>query len=382
MIVETKNRKVNWLYRVNLMIAKMCQAENGAVLYVGCDDYGARAWPRDGIWYAIGMDYAGHHAEAEKALQWCTTLKRKDDGLFYVNYLVDGDQPDWTQPEFDYFGEILAGFWLHYLFTRQPEWLAQHGVFLRGCAEAIVNLLDENNLVRADTSIWEDHLAQNTFTSGMCAFGLWCAARVAETLGHGELALFWEGTGQRMKQAILTLPYDATRGCLTVSPGSHYVDGAVLTLNSWFPLLRGEEKFERGLLAIVDALWHDALGGLKRREAEENTPRQDWDKFPWPGVTLWAADAFVEAGRWQDATRCLDWVIDHAMPEGIIAENVHPRGHSRFPMPSYSSAGFARTLIRLGGLEFDGHLRYGKPVALPRVGQVRLHNFRGERIET
>jgi len=375
-LIETQSRKVDWLYRVNLMVAKMCQAENGAVPYVGCGDYAARTWPRDTLWYAMGMDYAGHPAEAEKALEWCTTLKRKDDGSFYVNYLVDGDRPDWAQPEYDYFGEILTGFWLHYLFTRREEWLAKHWEFLHGCADAIVTLLDGNGLVRADTSIWEDHLAQNTFTSGVCAFGLWCAARAAETLGHRELAARWEGTAQKIKQALLTLTYDAGRGCVTVAPGDPHVDGAVLALGSWFPLLTGEEKFTRGLATLVETLWHNELGGLKRREAEENTPRQDWDKFPWPGVTLWAADAFLEAGRQRDAARCLNWVIDHAMPEGIIAENIHPRGYSRFPMPSYSSAGFVRTLIRLGGLEFDGRLWRGRPGVLPRLGRVRLHNIR------
>jgi GH15 family glucan-1,4-alpha-glucosidase len=372
-VIKTRSRKVDWLYRVNLMVARMCQAENGGLPYVGCGDYGARAWPRDVVWYALGMDYAGHHAEAEKALEWCTTLKRKDDGSFYVNYLVDGDRPDWTQPEYDCFGEILAGFWLHYLFTRRERWLARHWVFLRGCADAIVKLAESNNLVRADTSIWEDHLAQNTFTSGVCAFGLWCAARVAERLKERDYAASWEGAAKEIKQAILTVAYDATRGCLTVNPGSRHVDGAVLTLNSWFPLLSGEDKFERGLLTMVDALWHDTLGGLRRREQEENTPRQDWDKFPWPGVTLWAADAFIEVGRWQDAARYLNWVTDHAMPEGLLAENVHPGSHSRFPMPSYSSAGFARTLIRLGGLEFDGELHRGRPAVLPRLGRVRLH---------
>lgn len=62
------------------------------------------------------------------------------------------------------------------------------------------------------------------------------------------------------------------------------------------------------------------------------------------------------------------------MPEGILAENVHPGGHSRFPMPSYSSVGFARTLIRLGGLVFDGRLRRRMPVILPGIGRVRLRN--------
>jgi len=392
--VQTPSRRINGLYRTSLVIARMCQASNGAVTYAGCGDYGARAWARDAVWYAIGMDYAGHHHEAERALEWCASLKRKNDGTFYANYLVDGDRPDWEQPEYDQLGLILAGFWVHHLFAGREEWLAHHWPFLRSCADAIVGLTDDSGLVREDTSIWEDRLAQNTFTSGVCAFGLWCAARIAGTLGHRGLAASWRDSALRIRRAVLARTYNAARGCLVESPGSRYVDGAVLTLGSWFPILRGSARFERGLSAIVTRLWHDGLRGLRRREMEDNTPRQDWDKFPWPGVTLWAVDALVEAGRsresgrrrWprgrlKQAARCLRWVAEHAMPEGILGENVHPGGHSRFPMPSYSSVGFARTLIRLGGLMFDGQLRSGRPVILPGIGRVRLRGPRTERPE-
>lgn len=304
-VVETASRRINALYRTSLVVARMCQASNGSVTYAGCGDYGARAWPRDAVWYAIGMDYAGHHQEAERALEWCASLKRREDGTFYANYLVDGDRPDWEQPEHDQSGLVLAGFWVHHLFVRRKELLARHWPVLRGCADTIVGLVDGSGLVREDTSIWEDRLAQNTFTSGVCAFGLWCAARIAGTLGHRGPAASWEGAAQRIRRAVLARTYNPARGCLVENPVSRHLDGAVLTLNSWFPVLRGSARFERGLPAIVAGLWHDGLGGLRRREMEDNTPRQDWDKFPWPGVTLWAVDAYVEAerskatGRWR-----------------------------------------------------------------------------------
>lgn len=366
--------KLNWLYQVNLMVSKMCQAQNGAVPYTGCGDYDGMTWVRDNVWYAMGMDYAGHFEEAQKALDWCLSLERRENGSFYTNYLVDPHTPKWTQIEHDFMGEILTGIWVHYLFTQDKSFLSERWEAIREYAGIILQNISGNGLIDDDFSIWEDNPSQNTFTSGVCAFGLWCASQMAKVLGEPYLSQQWEHSSKTVVEALQDLCYSQELECLTESPNSAFIDGSVLALFSWFPLFRGKHKFDKCIDRICSRLWHKEIGGLRRREKELCNPKQDWDKFPWPGVTLWAADALLERDDpW--ALKFLDWVIQKAMPEGILAENVHSTSFSRFPMPSYSSMGLIRTLLCLADLRFDGFVKQKGPVLNTRYGEIRLENL-------
>ncbi|MCL4416021.1 MAG: glycoside hydrolase family 15 protein [Actinobacteria bacterium] len=371
---HSSSAKLDWLYRVNLMVSKMCQAENGAVPYIGCGDYDRMAWVRDNVWYAVGMDYSGHFDEAQKALDWCFMLKRRKDGCLYTNYLVDPNVPKWTQLEHDFYGEILTGIWVHYIFTQNKDYLSEGWITIKNCAEIIIKNISQNGLIAQDYSIWEDNLSQNTFTSGVSAFGLLCASQIAEALGKIPLHEQWRHYSEDIVKAIKDLCYKQEIECFTESPDSIYIDGSVLILFSWFPIFRVESKFYKCVENICNRLWHKKIGGLRRREKELNNPRQDWDKYPWPGVTLWAADAYLEMGD-DRAFKFLNWVIKNAMPEGILAENVHPTHFSRFPMPSYSSMGLVRTLLCLAGIRFNGYINRESPILKDKYGEIRLENL-------
>ena len=107
---------------------------------------------------------------------------------------------------------------------------------------------------------------------------------------------------------------------------------------------------------MTKKLWDPEIGGLRRRE-EVRAPFGDWDIYPWIGCTLWLADAFIELGEIQKAEECISWVKDSQIA-GILPENLHYDGPHRFPMFSYSSAGYVRTLLHLNKIQFYIGMNY------------------------
>jgi GH15 family glucan-1,4-alpha-glucosidase len=82
---------------------------------------------------------------------------------------------------------------------------------------------------------------------------------------------------------------------------------------------------------------------------------------PWFVCTLWLADYLAEKARdeneIQEALKIMTWVADHALPSGVLAEQVHPlTGEPLSVSPlTWSHATFVastqRILARLGAMK-------------------------------
>jgi GH15 family glucan-1,4-alpha-glucosidase len=45
---------------------------------------------------------------------------------------------------------------------------------------------------------------------------------------------------------------------------------------------------------------------------------------PWFVTTLWLAQYYVRVGKLDEARRLVDWTVKHALPSGVLSEQVNP----------------------------------------------------------
>ena len=83
-----------------------------------------------------------------------------------------------------------------------------------------------------------------------------------------------------------------------------------------------DEKVKNTMEQVVAHL--SSAGGIARYE---NDPyyRQNSNSNPWFICTLWIAQYYIATGDQKNALRYLEWVADHALPSGVLAEQVNPQ---------------------------------------------------------
>jgi GH15 family glucan-1,4-alpha-glucosidase len=116
-----------------------------------------------------------------------------------------------------------------------------------------------------------------------------------------------------------------------------------------------DPKIVATMAAIKNRLWvKTAVGGIARYEddkyhqisrAIEKVPGN-----PWFITTLWYAEWLVKTARnSEDIAKALDlieWILDHALPSGVLAEQVNPYNNKPLSVSplTWSHAAFVSTI--------------------------------------
>src|SRR6185295_2559243 len=87
--------------------------------------------------------------------------------------------------------------------------------------------------------------------------------------------------------------------------------------------------------AVHDRLWVKTdVGGIARYENDfyqqvEKNDIQNVPGNPWFACTLWWAQYLIDRAKTKEdlkePLKILEWVVGHALPSGVLAEQVHPR---------------------------------------------------------
>jgi len=124
-----------------------------------------------------------------------------------------------------------------------------------------------------------------------------------------------------------------------------------------------DPKIASTMSDLRERLWVGAgVGGMARYENDYyHQVSKDVPGNPWFVCTLWLADFLAERATDEkgmaEAVEILQWVTDHALPSGILAEQVHPfTGEPVSVSPlTWSHATFVatvhRVLRRLGAIK-------------------------------
>jgi GH15 family glucan-1,4-alpha-glucosidase len=181
--------------------------------------------------------------------------------------------------------------------------------------------------------LWEERRGIMTFTISTVYGGLIAASQFADLFGETELAEEYRRGAHKIRKAIdkyLYLEKEKRFGrMVTFKPdGSFEVDSTIdasLYATFAFGLYEPtDEKVTSTMNQIIETL---SSGGGISRYANDPYYRTENQNNPWFICTLWVAQYYIASGQLEKGMEVLEWVADHALPSGVLSEQVNPITH-------------------------------------------------------
>jgi len=210
--------------------------------------------------------------------------------------------------------------------------------------------------------------------------GLTAASLFCKVFGEEEKAEYYRQIAAEIRDAASTYLWrpDLGRFCRMIyrNPAGQLevddtCDASLWGLFAFGLYAAGDPRLVSTMSALKDRLWvKTKIGGLARYEYDPyHRVNPDLPGNPWFICTLWLADYLVEnsddAAGIDQALDILSWVAAHALPSGVLAEQINPlTGEPISVSPlTWSHATYVATVHRL-------LRRLAKISALPEAGTV------------
>ncbi len=294
-------------------------------------------WVRDMAYAISALIDSGHTDEARAALEF---VLKADSGHYTeqvgMNYQVSVcryygrglEETDFdahgSNIEFDGFGLFLWALGKYRVATGYTDFLDNYWTEIRDdVADVLVDLIDENDMIAADSSIWEVHWngmqKQYTYTSLAAAFGLQYAFALATFAGDPTTGSIYLQAKNSIVSGIETHAMDdgfLVQSVEEFANNSGYVDASVVDAFNW-ELFSPTGEVAQTTLARFDTDLKVSHGyGYFR-----NDDGGAYDSKEWVFIDLRTAHALRLAGREADADALLDWITAQANKNmGLIAE--------------------------------------------------------------
>lgn len=339
------------------------------------------AWVRDMAYAVVGLLRAGHMDEAQAALRFQIEAgpgrRTVEVGGPYrisaTRYFGNGEEEtdcnaDGPNIEFDGFGLYLWTLGEYLRAGGDESFLREIWPEVRtGVADVLVNLIDDDGIIEADSSIWEVHWngrqKRFTYTSLAAARGLCDAAAIAERLGEDADAARYAEAGARVRDAVATLHVDE-RGALAQSRedldrGTDYIDAAAIEAMNWGVVEPDGRVATATVRAILDNLTVETGVGLMR-----NDDGGWYDSQEWVFVDLRALPPLRAAGETERADDLQAWVEGQALANDHLFSELHTAAEGDYagsiPMVGFGPGAYLVALE--GGLNDAACGAYGDRV--------------------
>jgi len=356
------------LYERSLLILRTQIDDGGAIIaandfdiaHFGRDTY-SYMWPRDGALVAAALIDAGYPAVPRRFFEFCHRVIT-DEGYLLHKYNPDGSlASSWHGWYFEGRKElpvqedetalVLWALWRHFQRFRDVEFIKPHyrGLLVRA-ANWLVDYRDgDTGLPLPSWDLWEERRGVLAWTVAATWAGLQAAADFAAAFGEDELVAAYRSAADEIRagaEAHLWSPElghfvrmvnRRDDGGWDVDPT---IDASLFGLWYFAPSFGGRGMFapdDPRIVATMEALrerlWVKTdVGGVARYENDyyhqvsqdvENVPGN-----PWFICTLWLAQWHIATAQTPDdlqpALDILNWAAAHALPSGVMAEQVHP----------------------------------------------------------
>ena len=370
-------------YLTSLLIIRT-QIDNGGAIIAANDtdissavrDTYSYMWPRDGALVAHALNLAGYIDLPRAFYQFCATALTREGYLLH-KYNPDGTLASSWHPWYrdghkdlpiqeDETALVLWALWNHFDRFGDVEFVKPlYRGLICSAADFLLDYRDlETGLPRPSYDLWEERHGVLGWTVAATWAGLIAAANFAEAFGETDRAQryraaageIWAGVEARLWRPELNR---FARMIDRTSDGSWQVDNvldASLTGMWLFGMYPPDHpKIVATMEAIRERLWvKTQVGGVARFEGDSyHQASQDIANVPgnpWFICTLWLSYWYaVTACTPDDLKRSLsllEWVAKHALPSGVLAEQVHP--YSGAPLSvsplTWSHAAFVSTV--------------------------------------
>lgn len=355
-------------------------------------------WPRDGALAAHALAAAGYESLSLRFYDFCKPLITRD-GYFLHKYNPDGSAGSSWQPWFrdgkpqlpiqeDETALVVWALWKHFDKFRDVEdikplyrdLIIRAGNFLAGFAD------DAHGLPLPSYDLWEERWGVHAWTVGAVYGGLLAARNFARAFGEAAEAERLQQAADRFREGADRYLWSEERQrfarTVTFGPDGAQEQDETLDVSMAGLLMFGmygpeDPRIAQTAKALYDRLWvKTQVGGMARYEDDyyhqvshdlANVPGN-----PWFVCTLWIAQYWIARAQTEEelsrALPALEWVCAHALPSGILAEQVDP--YTGAPMSvsplTWSHAAFVTTVVEY--LDRKSALS-----VCPTCGQPRYH---------
>lgn len=344
----------------------------------GKDDY-AYVWPRDAAFIVMTLDRAGFTEVTRPFFEFCREVLHPD-GYLHHRYRTDKSlgstwhsttsQQEWLKDKIlqlpiqeDETAGVLFALWHHYEVTKDIEFIEElYKPLVEKAAQFLMQFRDKDTgLPLRSYDLWEEKIGVSTYTCASVYGGLMAAARFSEVLGKRNHMREYRDAAQGIKAAACKYLFSKKLNSFVrvahVNEGQveleEIVDSSSLFGLWYFGMLEKDDPLFVATQQAVDQRLKNPteLGGYIRYEGD-NYFRASDKPNPWFITTLWpiqhrlrqpdVSEADLEAAR-----QVLDWVVQHAYPSGVLAEQLDPytaKSESATPLV-WSHAVYVETVL-------------------------------------
>jgi GH15 family glucan-1,4-alpha-glucosidase len=347
-------------YKRSLLTIRTQIDDGGGILAANDSDIQAFAgdtysyvWPRDGSLVAYALDEAGRHELSTRFFDFAGRVVNRE-GYFLHKYNPDGTLASSWHPYFvngrprlpiqeDETALVLWSLWHHFDLSRSIESIKElYAKIITPCADFLANYTDSDGLCKASYDLWEERWGIHAFTVGAVYGGLRAAANFAHAFGQKHDGDRYDAAAERLMKIVCEKFFD--------EPGARFArmiavdqdgnmtpdwtpDAAIMGLLFFGMIDADDPRFTPAFDALFERLWVKTdVGGCARYVNDyyfqtsgniEAVPGN-----PWFICTLWRARYLIARAKdrasLEEALPLLRWVQEHALPSGVLAEQVHP----------------------------------------------------------
>ncbi len=348
------------LFKTSLLVLRTQVDDHGPVLAANDTDYlhfsrdtYSYCWPRDGALVVRALDLAGFAELSQKFFRFCADVVRPEGYLMH-KYNPDGTVASSWHPWINTNGAlpiqedesalVLWALWRHYDRFRDVEFIRDlYRPLITHTADFLADYRDPaTGLPKPSWDLWEERCGIHAFTCGAVFGGIEAARSFAEVFGQNAKARSYANVLAELRRAMDEHLYrpDLGRFLRSLLPsGSGFEADETLdcSINGlWefgaYPpddprIIETARQLREGLSIKTD------VGGLARYERDSYFQvSQDFDRVPgnpWFICTLRdalhrVALCHTEGQLIENVLPILDWAAGHALPSGVLAEQLHP----------------------------------------------------------
>jgi len=350
------------LYKRSLLIVATQMDGDGAIIaatdgdvWTFSRDSYAYMWPRDGAIVANALSHSGYGEPTRGFFNFCANAIT-DDGYLLHKYTPTGALGSSWQPWVDAHGHpqlpiqedetalVVYGLWQHYAIFRDVEFIKPlYASFIKAAANFMVQFREPGSkLIAPSYDLWEERYGIHAYTLGYVYAGLRAAAKFAEIFGEKDISQTYRTAADEIREATRKhLWNDDTKrfsrrlmvseqGDLTHDDTMDMAICALFTSGMFDP---DEPQMAQTMTALLERLHVKTdVGGYARYENDYyHQVSKDIANVagnPWFICTCWAAQYAIACATDDSdlhaALPLLQWSVDHALPSGVLAEQIDP----------------------------------------------------------
>ena len=351
--------KVADLYHRSLLVLRtqldwqggVLAANDSDVIQFNRDTY-SYVWPRDGALVANALDMAGYSMPAQRFYEFCGAAIERE-GYFLHKYNPDGTLASSWHPWFnngqpqlpiqeDETALVIWALWNHFVLYRDIEFIKPlYKPLIKNAADFMCRYRDEETGLPAPSyDLWEERRGILSFTVGTVFGGLTAASLFCSMFGEEERAKQYQQTAAAIRDAagkylwrqdlgrFCRMAFRDEQGTLQFD---ETCDSSLWGLFAFGLYAPDDPRIEATMKALRRKLWlNTEVGGMARYEGDSyHQTNSAYPGNPWFVCTLWLADYLATQAKTEEDLEepiaILEWVADHALPSGVLAEQLHPK---------------------------------------------------------